>query len=261
MIEESAHDFGGGLFGVLTRPAERARRVAVVLLNAGFIHRVGPFRLHVDVARELAALGFAVLRVDEPGIGDAPPKRGPDDVAAVRRAFDRLGELAGADRFVVGGLCSAADRAWKVALADARVVGALLLDGYVRRGGYWYRLGQMQLLFGRGVGAFATLWRQFSRPRDAADDAALRDWPTPEQARSGLARLVERGVRVFALYTGGAATYFTHPRQFEATYGAAAHAAGVRFEHWREADHLFLQQRDRARLIDAIRAWCDEEFR
>ena len=84
MIEETPLDLGHGLTGVLTRPAQPTRRPLWVLLNAGFIPRSGPFRMHVDLARALAAQGFAVLRVDQPGVGDAPPKRG-DDVAVIMR--------------------------------------------------------------------------------------------------------------------------------------------------------------------------------
>src|SRR3954447_26582491 len=61
------------LAGIFSHPeasAVPAARPAVVLLNAGVLHRVGPHRLHVQLARRLAALGFASLRLDLGGIGD-----------------------------------------------------------------------------------------------------------------------------------------------------------------------------------------------
>jgi alpha/beta superfamily hydrolase len=61
------------LVGIITDPPEAERdpqRPAIVCLNAGIIHRVGPHRLYVKMARTLAAMGFVVLRFDFSGIGD-----------------------------------------------------------------------------------------------------------------------------------------------------------------------------------------------
>ncbi|WP_306581915.1 alpha/beta fold hydrolase [Dokdonella sp.] len=255
MIEEVPLDLGGGLTGILTRPAQPTTRPLWILLNAGFIPRSGPFRLHVDLARALARDGIAVLRVDQPGVGNAPPKRG-DDVAVLVQGLDRLCAISGASRFVLGGLCSAADQAWKVALTDARVCGLLLLDPYAARGA-WFRLGQLRLLLGRGGSAVRTVWRRLRRRHVAAlGDRDLRDWPDPAAARRQAAQLVARGVALLALYTGGAAAYFTDRRQFAATYGASARSARVRLHHWPDCDHMFMRHEDRQRLQQAIIDWA-----
>lgn len=259
MIDEQTIDFGNGVFGVLTRPEQPMQRPVVLLLNAGFIHRVGPFRLHVDLARELAALGFAVVRVDEPGVGDAPPKRDPDTVGAIARALDQLEVMLGVDTFVVGGLCSAADIGWKLALADKRVRGLLLLDPLARRG-LWFRIGQLRMLAARGTSAVPTVWRKLTRQHNPGDDPNLRDWPAAPQERADLAELTRRGVEVFALYSGGAAAYFTHRAQFAATFGSLAQHPRVHFEHWPDCDHLFMRAQDRTRLRRAICAWCTQAF-
>ena len=61
----------------ITTVAPRRRAEAgqpwVVLLNAGIIHRIGPNRLYVQLARRLASRGHAVLRFDLAGIGDSEP--------------------------------------------------------------------------------------------------------------------------------------------------------------------------------------------
>ena len=72
MIEEVTR-FGsnGSLVGILSRPMRSNRNLpAILLLNAGLVHRVGPNRIYVRLARHFAALGFSVLRFDFSGIGD-----------------------------------------------------------------------------------------------------------------------------------------------------------------------------------------------
>ena len=87
------------------------------------------------------------------------------------------------------------------------------------------------------------------------EDIGMRDWPVLAAARVELGRLVAREVGVFALYTGGAAAYFTHRAQFAATFGAPTAAACVRFEYWPDCDHMFMRVQDRARLLQAIGDW------
>lgn len=260
MIEEAPLECANGVFGVLTRPAFAPRGAVVVLLNAGFIHRPGPFRLHVDLARALAADGFAVARVDLPGTGDAPAPTDPDDVAVVAQVFDALAASIAIDGFVVGGLCSAADLGWKVALADPRVRGFVMLDGVARKG-IWFRVGQAKLLFARGFRAvrsvLAHLWP--SGPA-AATQPDTRDWPETGRERGEFEDMVARGVEIFALYTGGSPDYFTHPAQFRATFGPAAGGPRVHFTFWPDCDHMFMLKADRNRLIESIRGWCGAKF-
>ncbi|HHO68021.1 MAG TPA: alpha/beta hydrolase, partial [Gammaproteobacteria bacterium] len=60
------------LVGVLTQPDQvRPDLPVLVFLNAGLLHRVGPYRMHVDLARQLAARGYASLRFDLSGRGDS----------------------------------------------------------------------------------------------------------------------------------------------------------------------------------------------
>jgi alpha-beta hydrolase superfamily lysophospholipase len=130
---------GGKLFGILAAPPPEAARTdlpAIIMLNAGTVHRVGSHRLYVPLARQWAQLGFNVLRVDLSGIGDSPvpdgcvenltyPRDGLDDV---RAAMDRLTELTGIRRFVVAGLCSGGDIAFQLGFKEPRVAGAIMMN-------------------------------------------------------------------------------------------------------------------------------------
>lgn len=258
MIDEVAIDLGHGVSGVLTQPGESSGRPLMVLLNAGFIHRIGPFRLHVDLARALARLGVASVRLDQPGVGDAPVKRDPDDAAVVSRALDRLALLTGSNEFIVGGLCSAADQAWRMALTDGRVRGVLLLDPVARRN-FWFRVGQLNILRNRGRMAWQAIRRRMKRQHVVSQAGDSRDWSLLDPDEP-LAPLLARGVDVFALYTGGAAGYFTHRAQFAAGFGKSATHPLIHFEHWPECDHMFMRSEERTRLIRAICAWCSTAF-
>lgn len=141
-MKERALAFGDGraLVGVLTEPAvpAPADRPAVVFLNAGVLHRIGPNRIHVRLARELARRGFASLRFDYSGLGDSGPRKGRasfhEAVAAeVKQALDVLA-ARGARRFVLAGICSGADDALRVATTEERIAGAVLIEPMARPG-------------------------------------------------------------------------------------------------------------------------------
>lgn len=134
-MHEEAIAFGktGSLIGVVTSPASSGRLPAAILLNAGIVHRVGPNRLHVRMARALAERGATVLRFDHSGIGDSAPRAdalpfGKSSVAEVREAMDWLSARKGCTRFVLIGLCSGTLTAFRTACEDNRVVGAVLLN-------------------------------------------------------------------------------------------------------------------------------------
>jgi len=129
----------GRVFGVLCEPAGEANRgVCGVLLGAGAIRRIGPSRMWVEVARAWAARGVPTLRVDLRGIGDADGDERryisddeyyrPELTAQTLEVIGQLAARALPDRFVLGGLCSGAYWSFRAAVADERVVGALLTN-------------------------------------------------------------------------------------------------------------------------------------
>src|SRR5690606_31730993 len=102
-------------------------RLCVVILSAGIIHRVGPNRLHVELARALSAAGCTSLRFDLSGIGDSEKRSDglpPLDasLADIREAADWLQATRGVDQLILVGLCSGADQGLIYAGGDPRVV-------------------------------------------------------------------------------------------------------------------------------------------
>jgi alpha-beta hydrolase superfamily lysophospholipase len=140
-VREQYFCFGSDqrLFGIAAEPADtaaRSGRPAIVFLNVGANHHVGPNRMYVSLARELAALGYLGFRFDVAGLGDsrhAPNTRenrlySKDSVADVKAAMTFLGERYKAERFILVGLCSGAYLAFHTCIEDSRVAGQILLN-------------------------------------------------------------------------------------------------------------------------------------
>jgi pimeloyl-ACP methyl ester carboxylesterase len=130
------------LFGILSEPVAHPTATselpAVVLLNAGSAHHVGPNRLHVLLARRLAAAGFRCLRMDLHGLGDSVtpdcklenetyPATAFRDVDLAMKFLER--EI-GVGRTVLMGLCSGAYVAFQSAaqFANAALVECVMVN-------------------------------------------------------------------------------------------------------------------------------------
>jgi pimeloyl-ACP methyl ester carboxylesterase len=128
------------LVGTMTEPASvqfAGQMTGVVLLNAGLVHRVGPNRLYVKLARRMAALGHPVLRFDFSGTGDSGVRRDHRPleeclVSESQEAMDWLEKTQGVHEFILMGLCSGAVNAVNTACVDPRVTGAVLINARPR---------------------------------------------------------------------------------------------------------------------------------
>lgn len=135
---EQAWLFGrpGKRFGVLTPPKEKGKKPAIILMNAGSIHHIGPNRAYVRMARRWADLGYPVLRMDFSGIGESQlgegsPENVPypnDAVKDAQAAMTALEKEGIAARFILCGLCSGADIAFRAGARDSRVAGAWMIN-------------------------------------------------------------------------------------------------------------------------------------
>ncbi|MFL9906446.1 serine aminopeptidase domain-containing protein [Paraburkholderia sp. RL17-337-BIB-A] len=130
--------FGGGRYvGIFCQPRRALDGApAVLFVNTGGVHRVGDSRIAVLMARRLAALGIASLRMDLGGLGDSV--RRDDsltlDVVYARHAVtdakagvDCLA-AAGHPKTVMFGVCTGAYVSMHTALAHAGVIGCALVN-------------------------------------------------------------------------------------------------------------------------------------
>lgn len=205
------------LFGVVSTPAGGERgAVACLMFNGDATHRIGPRRIHVKLARQLAERGVTSLRFDLSGRGDSEAAHGAEraltqGVHDLQAAMDRLESMLGIHRFIVVGLRSGARHGLGAAVADARVVGLLMFDGFAfpgRRSRWDRRLRQTLAALAqpaRIAGSLQGLARQPS-PGAAAPAPAPFGAERPEITtalfRRSMSQLAERGVAVLLLYSG-----------------------------------------------------------
>jgi hypothetical protein len=267
-MQEQAFRFGRArhLVGIAGLPAPAASNaVGVIVLNAGLVHRIGPFRLHVEMTRRLNECGYPTLRFDLSTIGDSGSSgesqtRKQQICADVGDAMSLLGEKAACQRFVLIGLCSGSQSAHMVACSDAKVAGAVFLDGYAYRTlGYRLRY-YVPRLFDMRRWARA-LSRRHHPSEQAAGEPAFTVAPLPQAVvRADFASMLERGMKLCLIYSGGISRYFNHARQFRECFGRVVTHPDVSTRFLKEADHTYILTGDRNRLLDCIEHWLLRNF-
>jgi hypothetical protein len=275
----------GQLVGILSHPPVRAGAtpapvpasgLAFIILNAGVLHRVGPHRLHVALARRIAAAGVASFRLDLGGIGDSIASSDATSfrdsaVADTRAAMTGLTDRLGVDRFVLFGVCAGADNSIGTALADERVAGIVLVDPPT----YPTRRGQLRYLrtriAERGGPIEALRWAMTVAERRVRLAVAMfgrrtvddppsegRELPSIPTFRTQLTTLVDRGVRIFSIFSGIHGPRYSHRDQlfelFPSLRGRLDHA------YFPDANHTFTELAVQAQLIDTVAGWMTQRF-
>ncbi|MBS2032789.1 MAG: alpha/beta hydrolase [Deltaproteobacteria bacterium] len=263
-MRERALRFGRDerLVGVLSEAGDGAPRVgrpAVLVANVGVHHRIGPFRLWVELARALAAREHAMLRFDHAGLGDSAPRTESGDelmraVLDVRDAMACL-ERRGHHRFVVLGFCSGVDAMHAIARDDTRVVGAAFLDGYAYPTAR-HALHRLRRL-ARGEVWRGAIVRRLNRMRGEAEvsDLYSRSYPSRETCEHDLNQMASRGARLLFAFTGGAQQSFNHLGQLGEMFPSLRERVGVDELFLPECDHLFGRVDDRERIVAALAGW------
>jgi len=277
-MQETVVQFGPdqGLLGILTTPHDSVRIVGApiaVIINAGIVHRIGPFGLHVKMARQLAEAGFSTLRLDLSGLGDSLPrteKLGGENRAVldVSDALDFLQANHGSDRFVMLGLCSGAFNAHQITVQDDRIIGAVFMDGIVfRTTGYFWRHTVGRLLKPRTY-RNAIKRRSLARSQKwVTEDAAVElaesefffaDDIQQTEITDDLNRLIRRDVSMLFLYTDGYDDV-CGIGQFQEMYGITPNAQ-VQVDYFPKSEHTFRLVENRSVVCTRIANWYHERF-
>jgi dienelactone hydrolase len=272
-MKETAASFGrsGNLIGIASEPeAPREGRPHVLILNSGLLHKVGPFRLSVDLARRLAASGYRVLRFDLSGLGDSKMRlaRAAADededraVADVREAMDYLSERYSSRRFVLMGLCSGSDNSHRASVVDERVVGGVHLDGYgFRTPAYYAHYYARRALSPTFVRQRLSGARKDDTPAPGGPiNANARKFPPIEQVAREFEALMRRDVRLLYVYTRGVERYVNYKSQLRDSFPSVDFGDRLELELYPLAEHTYPLVRGRARVVARVVDWMNREF-
>jgi alpha-beta hydrolase superfamily lysophospholipase len=252
------------LAGVLTQPASPAPRTACVLINAGLVPKLGPFRLYVELARRLARDGVVTLRFDLGGLGDSGPGAPGQPLrertmleirAAVAELRRRYPELRGV---VVGGLCSGAEDALRYAESDPDVTGVLLIDPFSYRTDGWrwryllYRAARRAL---RIAGVYDPIVGASSAATGASTKVVHYRYMEHDESSRILRAMIARRARVHFIYTGGQQSSFNHAGQLQRMFPELPFEGRVTLDYFPHMDHTQLLESDRRTVVNAIGAW------
>ena len=271
-MKELAVNLGadGNLVAVVTLPSEAKKPIGLLLLNAGVVHRVGPYRTSVKLARRMAARGYTTVRFDLAGIGDSrsPPRALPFREQAIRdvqTVMDYLERAHHLRAFAVYGICGGAVNAYWAALGDERIAAIFMMDGYA-----YPTLKSLALQFTRRVKTLslrrvpAILRRELSRllpsryrqtaPEDLAD---VRLSPPPRREfAAGVQWMVDRGVRVTFLYSGSVyRDYYSYALQLRDAFRRYRFPQQVSCHYVPAIDHLVTALESQRTLFSLVDEW------
>lgn len=266
------------LVGIITIPApefDLRERPAIILLNSGLLHRVGPNRLYVKLARKFATEGFVVLRFDLSGIGDSKipnESHAYDESTGIindtRDVMDYLSETKSSRQFILMGLCSGGSNAFRVACNDERVIGVNLIEGFAfpstayfassYSGSFLSFKSWRRLLTGKseiwGLIRGLIKFHLSKQTRQLTENLHV---PSKEELLANLDILLNRNVRLCFIYSKGSSAYYNYQDIFEEKIRQTPDSRRPLVEVLEDTDHLFTLLCHQEALINLVKDWVD----
>jgi dienelactone hydrolase len=263
------------LFGILCQPDVTAATgiPVVIFLNSGLLHRVGPNRLYVNLARTLAAAGFTSLRFDLSGIGDSPHLHSlPPEKSAIidtQQAMDMVTRENNAKSFVLMGICSGADYAFHTACHDKRVAAVAMIDGFAFASSGYVLSSYLKLIFNakswkRLAAGKSELLRllaaKLSRRNSPETEQIDPYWPAPDlrNVKSGMQDFAKRGINLCLIYSAGGASLYNFRKTYAPLIKPLLKQDLAQIKIIESADHLFTPVKVQEALANITRVWCGQ---
>jgi pimeloyl-ACP methyl ester carboxylesterase len=272
-MKEIAVLFGAhrNLVGTLCIPTNMAvHKTAFVLTGAGVIHRIGPHRINVKLARRLAQLGFASIRFDLSGQGDSQHASSNLDFAQqaisdIKAAMDHVARTLDIHRFAMLGICSGADNALASAQADPRLNNLFLIDGYHYPTDKTSKIRRQRRLQGPIVKAIAPwLMRKLKQLRATGTASTPteipngRPFPEKEIYTHTLQTLTERGAQIYLLFSASLLSTYNYQEQFTQAFAGQPFVDKIQAQHCPHIDHTVTPLAAQHQLLERVVTWAHQ---
>ncbi len=280
-IEETVVTFGKNesQLGILTptKDPKGSERPTFILLNAGIVHHIGPYRSTVDLSRRLEKSGFSSFRFDLSGLGDSESRQDQQSDREracfdIDAALNHLEKTYSIKKFVLYGLCSGADNGHLVAVRDPRIVGCVFLDGffYTTLGYhfhyYWSRIidfSRWKSVFFRVVRFIQSILSSFLHPKPHEENlnvtrTFVREFPNQKQVEGEIQQLIDRNVELLYIYSGGTINHINYKGQFRAMFPRLRWKSNIEMEYRPTSDHTYSLLEGREWLQQRILTWCEK---
>lgn len=283
MATDKVFHFGKNrsLIGIISDPVKTDRKiepVAVVILNSGLLHRIGPNRIYVKIARALAEAGITAMRFDFSGVGDSEKQHEnllfeESSVLEAREAMNFLETARGIKRFYLTGICSGADVAFQAARVDERVAGIIPIDFYsLPTAGYLVHSYKKRLISPRSwanlmtgkseiLGLMKKSLNNLPLLKTPDEPEEIDDASRPEIEKdllSGFPELLDRDVRLCMIYSAGSPAFYNYQLIFENDIQTLSVNGELQIHYLETADHGFTLLYHQEILINLIREWVLE---
>ena len=280
---EKAFSFGqhNSMVGILNEPVTpgQNKQPVVIILNAGLVHHAGPHRMTVDMARTIASQGYMTFRFDLSTIGDSAARKSrlsyeERAVDETKEAMDFLSSLSGSNKFIIIGLCTGADNAHRVAVADKRVIGCVFLDGYSYPTPRFYlykilpkayKFTQKIISLEKWVGLTKKIFKKLTTRNNTDTGENVGDvvyWKLPpkEQAAKEYAELINRNVCLYFVFTEEQILSFNYTNQIRDSFNTLDFGNLLNVDLFALSDHTYTYLSQRELLFSGIKNWLSVNF-
>lgn len=86
------------------------------------------------------------------------------------------------------------------------------------------------------------------------------EFPPKVRVLHDLKRLIDRGMHLLYIYTGGLSQYYNYEHQFQDMFSTLNLQENVKVEYLSHIDHTFILEKDRMQLIKVISQWIEDQF-